>query len=195
MNIGRPVEFDRAEALEQAQHLFWRKGYRDTSLCDLLRAMGLSKSSFYQAFNSKHDLFEQAIQLYLKERTTFMRAKLKASPSAFEFISGILCGIPENSSIMEFRVGCLVMNTACEFAQSDKTIAKAVSDSIASFVKVFKEAVILGQQQGDISPDKDPDALARFLVTNMGGLNVSFKAGADPETIKRTAHIALSVLK
>ncbi|VAW03251.1 Putative TetR-family transcriptional regulator [hydrothermal vent metagenome] len=195
MNIGRPIEFDRAKALEQAQYLFWRKGYRDTSLCDLLRAMGLSKSSFYQAFNSKHDLFEQSIQLYLKERTTAMRAKLKASPSAFGFISDMLCGIPENSSVMEYRAGCMVMNTACEFAQSDEVIAKAVHDSITAFVKVFKEAVILGQQQGDIAPDKDPDALAVFLVTNMGGLNVSFKAGADPAAIERTAKIALSALK
>ncbi len=195
MNIGRPIEFDRAKALEQAQCLFWRKGYRDTSLSDLLGVMGLSKSSFYQAFNSKHDLFEQSIQLYLQERSAFMRTRLKASPSGYDFISGMLCGIAENSSIMEFRVGCLVVNTACEFAQSDEVIAKAVRNSIAAFTEVFKEAVILGQQQGDISTDKDPDELARFLVTNMGGLNVSFKAGAEPEAIKRTAKIALSALK
>jgi len=195
MNIGRPIEFDRAEALSSAQQLFWRKGYGDTSLSDLLDAMGLSKSSFYQAFKSKHHLFEQSIQLYLNQRTELMRAKLKASPSAHAFIASMLFGVADNSGFMEYRVGCLVMNTACEFAQKDEVIAKAVGDSIAAFTTVFREAVVLGQQQGDISTDKDPDALAEFLVTNMGGLNVAFKAGADVDTIRRTAEIALSALK
>lgn len=195
MSIGRPIEFDRAEALEQAQQLFWRQGYSDTSLSDLLSAMDLSKSSFYQTFKSKHNLFELSIQNYLTARTEMMRAKLKASPSAINFIAGMLYGVSDNSGIMEYRVGCLVMNTACEFSQKDVVIAKAVRESMDAFRLVFKEAVVLGQRQGDISADKDPDALAVFLVTNMGGLNVAYKAGADAQTIKRTADITLSALK
>ena len=195
MSIGRPIEFDKAVALEQAQQLFWRKGYGDTSLKDLLEVMGLSKSSFYQAYKSKHDLFQQSISLYLSQRTALMRAKLKASPTAYEFISGMLYSVSENSGILEYRVGCLVMNTACEFAQNDHVIAKAVRDSMAAFCEVFKEAVVLAQQQGDIPANKDPGVLARFLVTNMGGLNVAFKAGADAETIRETADVTLSALK
>ncbi len=195
MNIGRPIEFDRALALDHAQHLFWRKGYSDTSLADLLAVMGLSKSSFYQTFKSKREIFEQSIQLYLAERTALMRDKLEASPSAYEFIASMLYGVSENSGAGEYRVGCLIMNTACEFAQTDKTIARAVAESINAFVEVFKEAVVLGQQQGDISPDKNPDDLARFLITNMGGLNVAFKAGANATTIKKTADVMLSALK
>ena len=195
MNIGRPVEFDRAVALHNAQILFWRKGYGNTSLSDLLNVMGLSKSSFYQAFNSKSELFEQSIQLYLNERTSLMRASLKTSPSAFEFISGMLCSVIKNENIQEYRIGCLVMNTASEFAQSDDVIAKAVKKSIAAFTAVFKEAVVLGQQQGDIQADKDADALADYIMTNMGGLNIMFKAGAEPETIKRIAKVMLSALK
>ncbi len=195
MSIGRPIEFDRAEALGQAQHLFWRKGYGHTSLNDLIEVMGLSKSSFYQAFKSKHDLFEQTIQLYLTERSALMRAKLKASPSAFKFIADMLYGVSDNSDILEYRVGCLVMNTACEFSQNDDVIARAVGDSISAFTGVFRQAVVLAQQQGDIATSKDPDGLAEFLVTTMGGLNVAFKAGADKASIKRTADIALTALK
>ncbi len=195
MNIGRPIEFDRAEALEQAQKLFWRKGYDGTSLHDLLENMGLSKSSFYQSFGSKHQLFEQSIQLYLAQRTKMMQAKLKASDTAYEFIAKMLKSVPDNPGFLDNRVGCLVMNTACEFAQNDPVIAKAIRDSVDAFTKVFRQAVILGQQQGDISVHKDPGELAEYLITNMGGLNVLYKAGSDTDTIKRTAEIALSALK
>ena len=195
MSIGRPIEFDRAVALEQAQCLFWRNGYADTSLADLLGAMRLSKSSFYQAFKSKHNLFEQSIKLYLSERTALMRQRLADSPSAYDFIAAMLFGVADNTGPDEYRAGCLVMNTACEFAQSDAVIAKAVSDSMAAFTAVFKEAVEQGQVQGDIAADKDPDVLAAFLVTNMGGLNVAFKAGASAQEIRKTAEITLSALK
>lgn len=195
MNIGRPIEFDRAVALDQAKQLFWRKGYRDTSLADLLAATGLSKSSFYQSFKSKHQLFQSTIEIYVSERTAMMRDKLRQSRSAYDFIKAMLYGVAGGVALPEYRVGCLVMNTACEFAQSDQVIAAAVSHSMAEFTKVFKEAVLLAQQQGDIPANRDADALAAFLVTNMGGLNVAYKAGAEPNHIKKTADVTLAALK
>lgn len=200
MIIGRPVEFDRAVALGQAKRLFWRKGYANTSLADLLATMKLSKSSFYQAFQSKHDIFEKSIELYLKERTKMMRAELKSSPSGYAFIAKMLYSVAEssnveNSTIKEFRIGCLVMNTACEFGQSDYAVAQAVRNSMEAFKQVFQDAVIVAQQQGDIPSDKDPDSLAGFLVSSMSGLNTASKAGADDASLKSIASVALSALK
>ena len=51
---GRPREFDANGARDIAMHLFWSQGYDATSLSDLLSAMGLSKSSFYQTFESEY---------------------------------------------------------------------------------------------------------------------------------------------
>ena len=200
MNIGRPIEFDRAVALGQAKRLFWRKGYANTSLADLLAAMKLSKSSFYQTFQSKHDIFEKSIELYLKERTKMMRAELKSSPSGYSFIAKMLYSVAENSNvenstIKEYRTGCLIMNTACEFGQSDYVVAQTVRNSVESLKQVFKDAVILAQQQGDIPSDKDADSLAGFLVSNMSGLNTASKAGADDASLKSIASVALSALK
>ena len=51
------VGLSRDEVLEKVMLVFWEKGYNDTSLEDLLSVTGLSKSSLYQAFGNKHELF------------------------------------------------------------------------------------------------------------------------------------------
>ena len=57
MSRGRPREFDRTEALNQAMKIFWQKGYTATSMNDLDEAMGIKSPSLYAAFGSKEDLY------------------------------------------------------------------------------------------------------------------------------------------
>ena len=62
--MARCREFDSDEALDQALNAFWLKGYAATSMTDLLAAMGLSKSSFYDCFGSKREVLLAALSRY-----------------------------------------------------------------------------------------------------------------------------------
>ena len=61
---GRPLTFDRNQALRKAVELFWERGYEGTSLKDLSEAMGIASASIYAAFGSKEELFREAMHLY-----------------------------------------------------------------------------------------------------------------------------------
>ena len=65
--MGRPRNFDREQAVEQALHLFWQHGYDATSLAQLKAGLGggISAPSFNAAFGSKEALFEECVQRYL----------------------------------------------------------------------------------------------------------------------------------
>ncbi|MEN3381813.1 MAG: TetR/AcrR family transcriptional regulator, transcriptional repressor for nem operon, partial [Hyphomicrobiales bacterium] len=54
--MARLREFDYEQVLDGALQLFWRSGYEATALDGLLGEVGLSKSSFYGAFGSKHEM-------------------------------------------------------------------------------------------------------------------------------------------
>lgn len=64
---GRPRQFDRDDAVDQALQLFWQHGYDATSLAQLKAGLGggISAPSFYAAFGSKEALFDECVQLYL----------------------------------------------------------------------------------------------------------------------------------
>lgn len=51
----------RSEILDVAQHLFYQKGYDQTSIQDLLNAVGIAKGTFYHYFDSKQALLEELV--------------------------------------------------------------------------------------------------------------------------------------
>ena len=64
---GRPRLFDREDVLRRAMHVFWSKGFQETSVLDLTEAMAMTAPSVYLAFGSKEKLFQEALLLYLQE--------------------------------------------------------------------------------------------------------------------------------
>ncbi len=61
---GRPLKFDKTEALAAAINVFWSKGYEGSSMKDLTTAMGINAPSLYSTFGDKHQLYLQAIDSY-----------------------------------------------------------------------------------------------------------------------------------
>jgi len=194
MTIGRPIEFDPDVALDAAMNLFWRKGYESSSLHDLLVTMKLSKSSFYQTFNSKHDLFKDCFYHYHKMVIDNLESQLKQATSGKAFIENLFHTIAAETVGKNARRGCLLVNTAIEFAQTDPEIAKLVSDGIDDLTDIFETAIKQGQQQHDITTTKDARTMAIYLVSSISGLRTMVKAGADRETIRRIADITLLVI-
>jgi len=182
--MGRPREFDSEQALDAAMHLFWRQGYEATSMQNLLDTMQLSKSSLYQTFGSKHELFQQCINQYRRMMTTELQQQFDAAISGREFIEKFFMMITDRAKNPANRIGCLVMNTATELAQRDKEIGKLIKLGTENFTKIFTQAVKRAQQEGDVSADKNPQALGYFLMSNLSGLNSMAKAGASQAVLK-----------
>src|SRR3546814_19449373 len=63
---GRPAEFDRDAALEVAMLAFWREGFKETSVKALSERLGITRSSFYNAFGSQEAMFLEALDRYLE---------------------------------------------------------------------------------------------------------------------------------
>jgi len=194
MNMGRPREFETEKALKDAMNLFWERGYEKTSLEDLLQAMGLSKSSFYGTFGSKHELFERCILHYRETLKGELLNSLEKATSGRQFIENTFSAIAEETLHPQKRKGCLVMNSASEFAQRDPVVSELISKGIIELEQVFVKAINGAQEEGDISGQTEALSLARYLVSSMSGLKTLVKAGATQKEIREVIKISLKAL-
>jgi len=194
MSHGRPLEFDPQLALQKAMELFWCHGYEATSLQALLTAMDISKSSFYQAFGSKHELFERCLKAFRERQVERMNAALAQTSSGKEFLRNMLLAAARDSATTEFPKGCLIMNTATEFSGRDVVVADLVGEGARQFAGVFRTAIERAQADGEIAADRDAEVLARYVVSTISGLKTMAKTGLPAAAIEDVAEVALTVL-
>jgi TetR/AcrR family transcriptional regulator, transcriptional repressor for nem operon len=65
--MARPRSFDPDEVLDRAMRRFWERGYRETSVDDLVEATGVKPGSLYNAFHGrKRELFLGSLERYSK---------------------------------------------------------------------------------------------------------------------------------
>jgi TetR/AcrR family transcriptional regulator, transcriptional repressor for nem operon len=191
--MARPQEFNAAEALHKAMGVFWRKGYEATSLVDLLKATGLSKSSLYATFGSKRALFLAAFDAYREEREEDM-ARLLDGKTARDGIEAFFRMIIADARAPEFSRGCMSINQAVEMAPHDPEVRSRVTADFQLLEDVLASTIGRGQADGDIGSARNARELARLFVLAFPGLQVLVRAGSDPDRLDDTLRVLLSSL-
>jgi TetR/AcrR family transcriptional regulator, transcriptional repressor for nem operon len=166
--VPRTKEFETGDALDAAMQLFWRKGYAATSLRDLLDGMGIGYGSFYNAFGDKHALFLASLDRFRELRTSWIDEVLE--DSGLGGIEEVFRRTVDGLVGFEPRRGCLLANTAVELGPHDAEVAAKISRYVRHTEAVFERAVIRAQEAGEIPADRDPRAMACFLVNTLHGL-------------------------
>jgi AcrR family transcriptional regulator len=189
--LGRPREFDVEDALAAALKVFWRKGFDGASMADLTEAMGITKPSLYCAFGNKEQLFKKALDLYEREKLTFMKQALDA-PTAYQVVERLLTGCSEIYADPE-TPGCMGVNSVL-------TNVGVASESVRDELVRLKESIELKLEQrferakaeGDLSPDCDPRSLTLFVMTLANGMAIQASSGVKREALNQVVQAALA---
>jgi TetR/AcrR family transcriptional repressor of nem operon len=190
--VPRTKEFEPGEALDAAMQLFWRNGYAATSIRDLLDGMGIGYGSLYNTFGDKHALFLACLDRFRELRTSWIDEVLE--DSGLSGIEEVFWRTVDGLVGFEPRRGCLLANTAVELGPHDAEVAAKISRYVRHTEAVFERAVIRAQEAGEISADRDPRAVARFLVNALHGLRVLARVGTDRAVLEDVVRVALDVL-
>ncbi|MFD7667012.1 TetR/AcrR family transcriptional regulator [Streptomyces sp. NPDC059788] len=186
--MARPRKFDEERAVDAAMNAFLAAGYEATSTQDLCEATGLGRSSIYNTFKSKHDLFERALDHYMADRNGELFALLESDlPVREKLRTHLLRVVDEECDSDGTRRGCLVVNTAIEVAARDEEVAGELARDYRLRLEAVRAAIASGQRDGDIDADKDARTLAHLFIAAVGGLRVSARCGAGRPALEGVA--------
>lgn len=186
---GRPREFDTELALGAALRVFWAKGYEGASLCDLTDEMGITRPSLYAAFGNKEALFRQALDLYERDKLTYIGDAIEA-PTARAVAERLLMGSVDAATTGDCK-GCMgvIASVACQ------SVEPSIRDDVNARAESSRRAIIARMQQaidaGEFRVATEAEAITRYLLAIMQGISVQAQSGASREELLQVADSAL----
>lgn len=192
----RTVGFDREQVLDAAMRVFWEKGYADASIEDLTQATGLRRSSLYNTFAGKRELYLAAMHRYY-DQCTQQYAALDSAADPVQGIAALVESVIAEELSDTRGMGCLVANAALEFSGRDEVVQQATGRNLATMAEAIQAAIARAQRMGLAAATVDARATAQTIVVMIQGLRVAGKgipAKDRPAWLNAAATSCLAVL-
>ncbi len=194
--MPRTKSFCEAEVLEKALRLFHRDGYEGVSVQDLVSHLGISRSSLYETYGSKEELFVAVIKSYRDQNAKAALHQLRAENNGYDTIRNffqdsllLACNDPD-------KKGCLMINSIIDASKDVVPSAgQIIRDNKAEFVDALAKVIQSGQRQKTINKDLEPDSTAEMLFALHSGLIAQSRIENDPDKLAKALEIGLSILK
>ena len=194
MGMGRPREFDAETALDQAMEVFWRHGYEGATIAQLTEAMGINPPSLYACFGNKEGLLKAALDRYTKLRGVWID-EIVAAPTAREVAERMLMGIADKQTDPANPPGCLLVQGGIACGTGSENVPFELAARRAQNEEQLRDRFIRAKAEGDLKPNSDPAALARYVFAVSVGMGVMASSGADREALRQVAAVAIDAFE
>ena len=187
------TEIQSTPTTRTLKELFWRRGYENTSIADVVQATGMNRYALYNSFGGKRELFLAALDDYHEERKQVFLADLdNASKRPIDAIR----------NVMEFAIremadrgaGCFICNVANEFSQKDPVIAERVQVYLREIEFAFGNALSRAKAAGELNKNLTPESGAKMMIAILLGVGARAQTRAPGRELLQMLRAGLQAL-
>ena len=178
----------RQRLVEAAIRRFYRDGFRNVGIDQVLSDVGISKTAFYKHFECKEELMLAALDMqncWLQQTFRDM-IRDRGGPTAIGQLYAVLDVVESIIESDDFQ-GCIFVNAAMEFPLPHDPAHVAASQN-----KQAIEDIVRALAEG--ANADDPRSLAQELCLIMEGAYVTRHVTGNPDTLDIARRIARLVI-
>lgn len=183
--------------IDSAQELFHRQGFQQTSLDDITRESGVTRSNLYYHFNSKEELGLAA----LRERIMHYEAEVleptlrNTSLSPSERLSAFYRRVAAYHRSQIPPAGCPFGNLAVEMCGTNDNFREVLSSFFDMWEDSLESCIREGIESGEFRGDYPPRLMAQMLLSHLEGMVLMVKTHRTMEPLDSGAEMIMSLLK
>jgi AcrR family transcriptional regulator len=174
----------RQRLTEAAVRRFYRDGFRNVGLDQVLSDVGITKTAFYKHFESKDDLILAALEmknLWLQE-TFHAMVRDRGGPAPKDQLRALLDVVDHIIEGDDFQ-GCIFVNVALEFPLPQEPAHVAAALHKKGIEEIVHDVAVLAGA-------RDPRQMARELCLVMEGAYVTRQVTGDKSSVDVARRVA-----
>jgi TetR/AcrR family transcriptional repressor of nem operon len=163
-------------------HAIWSDGYEQASVKALSELLGISRSSFYNAFVSREAMFAEIVKRYaaLSPDAPLQHAVTGPILPLLTTVFRSICRV--RGADREAR-GCMIVNAVVDLCPSKDQPGRMLQHLVLGSARRIESLLETAKTRGELPTSADPHALALAVQTLMIGLNVICKVVRDEEQL------------
>ena len=194
INMPKVETFDRDLVIKQATDVFHNKGYNATSMQDLVDATGLNRSSIYNSFESKLNLFIDCLTAYQNKyhnKTSNVLLDAKNPINAIE----LLFQLYKNEMLKDKdNKGCMIINCKSEMANHNERITNFLLQNQKNTLLFLEDLISKGQKEHYINSDKSAQDYAIYLFSALQGFRMTGIMVQDKNQLESIVNTTIQTL-
>ena len=171
------------------------QGYQATGVEQVITRAGGSKGSFYHHFKSKEDLGCAVLDTGAEAFISSIEERLwDTSLPPIDRVLRMVELVTLVQEANDFRRGCLFGNLAGELGGSSNRMREHLATIFARWTRAIARTLRDAQGNGDLPADRDPDALAHFILLSVEGAILFAKTERSTKPLEDCRHFLAILL-
>lgn len=193
--MARSREFNPDTVLDAALDLFWRKGFKNCSMADVVKKTGVARYGLYRAFKDKDHLYCCTLRRYRQKIAELMLAPFQREDKApdYQTLVDHFEQMLEELEKGEHQ-GCFAHQAAIERAGAGGEIDALIKEHFESARQHYRVAIENAIAQGQIR-DLPIEDLVTYVMGIQRAVIAMSKQNCSLEERKTYVHCSMQLLK
>lgn len=167
----KKAEATRLMILQKAFELIYVRGYKTTSIDDILATTQLTKGAFYYHFKNKDEMGIAIINEILKPTlaNSFIEP-LQKEQNPIDAIYNLMYHLLMKNEFLKVEYGCPAANFTQEMTPWNTDFSKVLDELTKQWTKAMTAAIEKGKKNGFIRKDVNAKQVTLFVMSGYWGI-------------------------